>query len=233
MAASVMIWPIDPVIEPGRDATALWLENRGSEPAVMQVRILGWDQVDGEDRMATQTDVVTSPPIARIPAGGRQLIRIITRRDGRKAGETPYRILIDEVPTPSALSSNDPGGAGDAPRSGSAVVFRMRYSVPLFVYGEGDGRQTDLPQLQCSLSRQDKQAYLHLTNPGAIHARLTDVAFEKNGQRIPVASGLLGYVLPGSTIARPLPAGATGQEPLSMKINGKAEAVTIAHCDGR
>ena len=32
-ASSVLIWPIDPVLEADQQASALWLENRDSEPA--------------------------------------------------------------------------------------------------------------------------------------------------------------------------------------------------------
>ena len=35
-AASILIWPIDPVIEDQQQATALWLENRDSKPVYMQ-----------------------------------------------------------------------------------------------------------------------------------------------------------------------------------------------------
>jgi len=31
-ASSVLIWPIDPVLEADQQASALWLENRGTEP---------------------------------------------------------------------------------------------------------------------------------------------------------------------------------------------------------
>ncbi|KHL74626.1 molecular chaperone, partial [Pseudomonas putida] len=37
-ATSVLIWPIDPVLEADQKAGALWLENRGSAPASLQVR---------------------------------------------------------------------------------------------------------------------------------------------------------------------------------------------------
>lgn len=38
-ASSVLIWPIDPVLEADQQASALWLENRGTETANLQIRI--------------------------------------------------------------------------------------------------------------------------------------------------------------------------------------------------
>lgn len=39
--SSLMIWPLDPVIEHDQRASALWLENRGSQPVSLQIRVLG------------------------------------------------------------------------------------------------------------------------------------------------------------------------------------------------
>ncbi|SUI68229.1 Uncharacterised protein [Serratia marcescens] len=59
-AASILIWPIDPVIEDQQQATALWLENRDSKPVYMQIRVLGWQQTAGKDDYSNQSDVIAS-----------------------------------------------------------------------------------------------------------------------------------------------------------------------------
>lgn len=43
-ATSVLIWPIDPVLEADQKAGALWLENRGTTAANLQVRVFAWRQ---------------------------------------------------------------------------------------------------------------------------------------------------------------------------------------------
>ena len=40
--SSVVIWPLNPTIALGEQATALWLENHGTEPVMLQIRALGW-----------------------------------------------------------------------------------------------------------------------------------------------------------------------------------------------
>jgi len=42
-ASSILIWPIDPVLEADQQASALWLENRGDTPANLQVRVFAWN----------------------------------------------------------------------------------------------------------------------------------------------------------------------------------------------
>ena len=67
-ANSLMIWPIDPAINPQEKASELWLENRGNATTIMQVRIFNWQQIDG-GQYQTQQQVVASPPMVRLEPG--------------------------------------------------------------------------------------------------------------------------------------------------------------------
>ena len=49
-ANSVMIWPIDPAINPEEKASELWLENRGSTTTMMQIRVFSWQQINGQEQ---------------------------------------------------------------------------------------------------------------------------------------------------------------------------------------
>lgn len=235
-SAPLLIWPIDPSIEAGRDATALWLENRGTAQAMMQIRIYRWRQHEGEDRFEEQNDVDASPPIVTIPAGKRQMIRLINPRGRRESGETAYRIVVDEIPLPSAVSSaeSDDSAAPPPPpsRTGGGLSFQMRYSIPLFIYA-GAGRDAASlrmpPQLRCTLAAQPDGKYLRLSNVGPVNARLLDLAFDRSGSKAPLGEGLLGYVLPGATVARRLPPDVTGRGPLHMRGRG-GEKISIPGC---
>lgn len=216
----ILIWPVDPVIEPDRAAGALWLENQGSAPAVMQVRVFRWTQVNGEDRYEEQLDVEASPPMARIQPGARQLIRLTSDRTARLPGESAYRVIVDEIPVRDAAAEGSSLSDGEASASPSVGVrFQMRYSIPLFVYAPlADGTKLDrksAPQLVCTLSGEQEQKRVQITNSGKTSVRLVDAAFDVAGQQVFLGKGLVGYALPGSTISRPLPEGATGLEPLT------------------
>ncbi len=60
-ANSVMIWPIDPAIDPEDKASELWLENRGNTTTLMQVRIFAWQQTNNQEQYQTQQQIVASP----------------------------------------------------------------------------------------------------------------------------------------------------------------------------
>ncbi|MFJ3486434.1 molecular chaperone [Pseudomonas sp. NPDC090202] len=230
-ASSVLIWPIDPVLEADQQASALWLENRGNETANLQIRVFGWAQSNFDDQYQNQRDVIGSPPVARLEPGQKQLVRLTRTRDVPPGQELAYRIIIDEIPAP-----NPPAGSDG--KTQAAIHFQMRYSVPLFAYGSGlwskedptrqrDPKGAGTPDLSWRKVSEGGRTFLEVRNRGAVHARLTDVAVRQGTQSRPLAEGLMGYVLPGATMRWPMPeALASGQE-LQMRINGAAQPVSV------
>lgn len=187
-AAAVVLWPVDPTIATGQTATALWVENRGNQPVTLQVRSLGWSQAGNEDQYARQDEVVTSPPIANVAPGQRQMIRILRRDTGTTPAEHSYRLLIDELPPPQEAST----AAGVS----GGVNFRLRYSIPVFVPMAGAPAE---PRLSWTLKQHDGAWFLGATNQGATHAQLSVVKLSgAGGASFEVSSGLMGYALAGS-----------------------------------
>lgn len=220
---SILIWPINPVIEGDDRAAALWLENPGKTPVTLQVRVYAWAQQDGRDAYAPQDEVLGTPPIVSIQPGERQLIRLTRTTPPPAVAEKPYRVIVDEIPT------------SDAPAApGAAVSFRMRYSLPLFSYAQGAPRKGKAkaappePALGWRLGADASGRFLEVRNRGAGHARLTDVALVTGGNRSPLAEGLFGYVLPGATMRWPLPQGTATSGELSAAVNGQ-QSTRIEH----
>ncbi|WP_025108939.1 molecular chaperone [Pseudomonas sp. H1h] len=231
-ASSVLIWPIDPVLEADQQASALWLENRGTETANLQIRVFGWSQSGFEEQYQNQRDVIGSPPVAKIEPGQKQLVRLTRTKDVPPGQELAYRIIIDEIP-----SAQPPAAEGG--KTAAAIRFQMRYSVPLFAYGAGlwskedttrprDPKGIGLPQLSWRTVAIDGRPYVEVRNQGAVHARLTDVVLKQGGQSKPVAEGLLGYVLPGAAMRWPAPGPLAGESALQVRVNGGAQVQSIA-----
>jgi fimbrial chaperone protein len=231
-ASSVLIWPIDPVLEADQQASALWLENRGSETANLQIRVFAWSQSGFNDQYQNQRDVIGSPPVAKIEPGQKQLVRLTRTRDIPPGQELAYRIIIDEIP------SAKPPAAEDG-KTAAAIRFQMRYSVPLFAYGAGlwskedttrarDPKGIGLPDLSWRTVAVDGHAYVEVRNQGAVHARLTDVALKQGGRTQPLVEGLLGYVLPGAIMRWPAPGPMAGEPALQVRVNGASQVQSIA-----
>jgi fimbrial chaperone protein len=230
-ASSVLIWPIDPVLEADQQASALWLENRGSETANLQIRVFGWSQSGFAEQYQNQRDVIGSPPVAKIEPGQKQLVRLTRTKDVPPGQELAYRIIIDEIP--SAQPATADGG-----KTAAAIRFQMRYSVPLFAYGAGlwskedstrarDPKGVGLPQLSWRTVAVDGKPYVEVRNQGAVHARLTDVTIKQAGQSKPLAEGLLGYVLPGAVMRWPAPTPLTNDSALQVRVNGATQVQSI------
>lgn len=195
-ANSLMIWPIDPSINPDEKASELWLENRGAATTLMQVRVFSWQQVGGREQYATQQSVVASPPLVRIEPGQKQLVRLIKQTAPGAGQELAYRVVLDEIPTPRTPGENQAG-----------LNFQMRYSVPLFVYGEGLTRDTAKADLSWRQVSQEGKSWLQLTNRGSGHARLSNVTL--GGRKL--GDGLFGYVLAHSENRWPLRSAGGGE----------------------
>lgn len=196
LAASVVIWPVDPTIKKGERATAIWVENQGAEPMTVQIRAFGWSQSGGKEDLSEQDEVVASPPIATVAAGQRQLIRLIRRTPGVGPAEGSYRLLIDELPAPASAVAS--GGTM------ATLGVQMRYSIPLFTYNVDPA--TVGPILKTKVLNEGPERFLVLSNTGAKHARLVDLRGQAGGPSL--MSGLVGYVLPGQTQRFTLPKGA-------------------------
>jgi fimbrial chaperone protein len=223
-AGSILIWPVDPVIEADARATALWLENPGKAPITLQVRIYAWSQDGGKNGYAPQDTILGTPPIVSIAPGAKQLVRLTRTTPALAGREQAFRVVVDEIPT-----------ASPAATSGAAVSFRMRYSLPLFSYGTGMARGVaanagtigQLPNLTWRIIGSGGERQLEVHNSGAVHARLTDVAFSRAASAdddAVLAKGLLGYVLPGATMRWPLPPGTTSANALIAAVNGAPRA---------
>lgn len=211
-AATILLWPIDPWLSADTKATELWIQNQGNSPTTMQVRIMRWKQENGFERYTAQQDVVASPPIVTIGKDGKQLIRLIKQSSIPMGVEQAYRIIVDEIPQP-----------GDKSQPEIGLKIQMRYSIPLFVYGQGiptikEGAHHALVEtnnLSWKIVQDGGKPALQVRNQGDVHVRLSQVALDQRT----IADGLLGYVLPNSSRSWPLPAGVHQARQMSAQIN--------------
>jgi fimbrial chaperone protein len=217
-AATILLWPIDPWLAADAKATELWIQNQGNSATTMQVRIVRWKQEDGHERYTAQQDVVASPPIVTIAVGSKQLIRLIKQASVPAGVEQAYRIIVDEIPQADVKAEPAIG-----------LKLQMRYSIPLFVYGQGiptikEGAHhavVETRNLSWRVTQAGGQPALEVQNRGDVHVRLSQVALEQGGQKRTIAEGLLGYVLPGSSRSWPIPAGVRQPERMSAQINAR------------
>lgn len=189
-AAGLQISPVGLSLPAAQRAGVLTLGNLGSEPVTVQARAFRWTQgAQGEDVLTPATGLLVSPPMAQIGVQSEQQFRVIrTQPAGVK--EEAYRILIDELPVPSA-----------DPKKGLQLV--LRYSVPVFLNADPYPETTLKWQLS-PVPGEEGKTLLSVHNTGTARAQLSR-AWLDHGEGQPrqmLSQGLMGYVLPGSTLRR-------------------------------
>lgn len=220
MAAGLQVSPTTVFIAAEHSADGLTLRNTGSKPIHAQVRAFEWQQQDGQDVLQPTRALVASPPLLELPVGGQQLVRIVRLTAPPSAAEASYRLIVDELPEPTgsaAPASREPsGGAGS-----SAIQLLLKYSVPVFLL---PSKQVALqPILNTRLATLDGRRAIEIENSGNSHAQIADLALVRGEDRIRIAPGLAGYVLPGKQHQWRLPDTAVlrGEFAVVARVNGE------------
>lgn len=226
-AGGLQVSPVS--LQMTNDATAdgIWLSNVGDAPMHAQVRVFQWTQKDGADQLTPSTALTVSPPLLEIAPGARQLLRVIRSSAAPAAGtEQTYRLIIDELPVAKAALELDP----TAPKKKTAGInFVMRYSLPVFLGDPQD--QPIAQQLTWNLRKEESKWTVQVHNRGAMRAQIADLrALTADGASLTLRSGLLGYVLPGSTMtwSFPIPANAGSIQSYQAMINEDTQPISVA-----
>lgn len=159
-AGGLFVSPVRVALSSAEPIAAIFVENNGSQPAIVQLRPTRWSQIDGTDRYETSDELLATPPIFTVPPGGRQVVRLGLRRAGDARREGTFRLYLEEVPS---AASQQAGGAQVA----------LRLGVPVFVQPAVTGPQA----LRWALVRApDGSIAIACSNVGATHARVASIA---------------------------------------------------------
>ena len=177
---ALSVLPVNIFFSPGQKATSLTVTNKGNSETAIQIRAYAWNQKGDDDQLAASSDVVLSPPLARIAPGATQVIRLILRQTPEKR-EVTYRILIDQIPPPA-----EPG----------VVHVVLRLSIPIFV----KPAIRAFPDVQFHMECDADHIYLVAINAGNLHEAIRDIVLTtSDGRKLKLESGASPYVLSGST----------------------------------
>jgi fimbrial chaperone protein len=188
-AASLQVAPVTIELPASAKAASLTLRDLGDMPINAQIRVYRWTQKDGEEQLTPTTDLVASPPAALLRAGEDHVVRVVRVTDKPVSGEESYRLLIDELPQRSDSA-------------GGKINFVVRYSIPIF-FAQPDSN----PQLAWNLSASNGKIVVRVENTGTRHVRISGLKLETPaGASVSFGEGLVGYVLPHSTMSWTTPA---------------------------
>lgn len=181
-AQALSIQPVNVFLAPGQRATTVTVSNQGTSKTSFQIRAYAWKQQNGEDQLTASDQAVISPPIATIPPGGNQVVRLILRLPPLGGDqESTYRIIVDQIPPPA-----EPG----------IVHIVLRLSIPIFA----ESTKRAAPNVQFHLEVNDGQLYLVGINKGLRHDVFRDIELAPNdGRKLKPLPGSSPYLLAGAT----------------------------------
>lgn len=216
MAASFTVSPILGDVPATSSIAVFTVRNHGSDELPFQVQAFAWTQPGGTDARAPASDLLVVPPVATIPPGESQLVRIALR-DQDRSREHAYRVVIRELPR----TRDDTGGF--------ALETLVAFDVPLFFAPTSGSRE-----LSWRVARdRDGGLLIHANNTGSRYARFDKLRLlDGKGREIAAEPGPL-YILAGArrswTIPADRTAGLARGTPLSLVLvdTGQENAVPL------
>lgn len=182
MAANFTVSPVRVELSPRQPSYALTVRNESAdEPVIIQLQTFAWSQSEGREVYTPSTDILATPPIFTIPAGGAQIIRVAARRPAID-GERAFRLMLREVPGPRKPEL-------------SGVQIALEMNLPVFVKPQA----AVAPLLEWSVVRESTgRVRLTVGNRGNAHVQVANLILSEIGSEAPLA-GFTGfaYVLPG------------------------------------
>ena len=183
-AASLQISPVSIEIPAPGAAGIVSLRNESARPLSAQVRVFRWTQSNGEERLEPTSDVVSSPPVVTLPPRQNYAVRVVRTSRAPVGASESYRLLIDELPDPARQKTG-------------AVTLVLRYSVPVFFAVA----EASAPKVSWTIERRGGRVVVSATNEGDRHLRVAAMKIrDANGSAVSFGNGLVGYVLPHSTM---------------------------------
>ncbi len=187
-AGSFQVNPVRATLSPSQSVSAMTVSNTGTAPTVLQLEVSSWSQQDGKDIYTPSREIIATPPIFTIPAGGSQVVRVGLRRMPDAQRELTYRLFLTEAPA--------------APKSDfQGMQMTLRIGVPVFVMPA----VTPPTAVIWKLYRTHEGVLeLGLTNNGSVHVQVANFKLTNAEGKELVKQELSAYALPGQSLSWPV-----------------------------
>src|SRR5882672_2154772 len=90
-AGTLQVNPLRLTLSPTQPTDVITIRNDSPQPTVVQVQAFTWAQEAEGDSYRPSTDLLATPPIFALPAGGSQIVRVGLRRMAPQSSELSYR----------------------------------------------------------------------------------------------------------------------------------------------
>lgn len=207
-AQALTVMPVIIQLQPGQLAATISISGQNDGHATpYQVRAFVWSQDGDSERLEPTDDLVLSPPLGSIPPNATQIVRILARHPPQNR-EAVYRILLDQIPPPSA-----PG----------TVRMALRLSLPVFL----EPATRVAPHLEWRIEHDADGVWLVAINDGSRHDRVHDILLSAGAATIKPEGDSSPYLLAGATRRFRLPRDVVLPDAAGLRLTAQSESGKI------
>jgi fimbrial chaperone protein len=183
-ASSISVAPIRVELSAAKRTAVLTVRNQEDAPVIVQARPAAWSQRAGEDQLDDTHDLVVTPPIFTLPPRGAQVVRVALLREPDPSRELDYRLVLSEVPNPTAAET-------------TGLKVALRITLPMFIAAPV---HTAADLLWSHQWLPDGTLAIQAQNRGTAHLQILDFDVGNVGESPrKVHAETPHYLLPGTT----------------------------------
>lgn len=182
-AGAFSVSPVRIFMQARDRAIAVTVVNEGDSELVMQAEVFQWKQKpDGTDDLTPTDDLILAPPILKVPARSRQVVRLANLKPPPTGTQQTYRLIVREVP--EALQPAQPG---------VQIQVALAFSLPIFITPPSAKRA-----IACQAQRvSDTRVLAVCENQGQAYAQPVSFSLTSaSGEAVTAADVRAGYILP-------------------------------------
>ncbi len=185
LADGFTVTPVRIYMTPKDRAVAITVTNDGDNELVMQADLFQWKQTpEGQDDLIPTEEMFLAPPIVKIPAKSRQVVRLARISREMPSEQLTYRMIVREIP-----EARKPTG------DSSEVQFALAFNMPVFITSP-----QAKPKLDCTIARATANAVKAVcANTGTAHIHPVKLELSDRSGQVLAHDDNGGYILSSIT----------------------------------
>lgn len=221
-AADLSVNPVRVTLDSPQDIGMIRMENRGSEPVVMQASVKDWSIENGTDRYRDTEQLVVTPPVFTVEPGERQVVRLGLENPSPASTKQAYRVYFEE-------SAARPAEDGSDGADGTQVRINLRIGIPVFIAAEEAGQRYTSWQTRLDA---DQRLLVRGENRGNMPLRTSQVAVLDDSGAVLAEREGIAYLLAGTQREWVFDLSEIDAEPRMVRVRTE-EGVVKTPLDGR
>lgn len=149
-------------------------------PISLQMKVLRWTQVNGNDQYQSTNDLIVAPPQFKIAPKKFQLVRVGWRKPAPITQELAYRLVTTDLTLYK--------------KKANVVTFKVQVNMPVYI--EPDNVIT---QANWQIKRMGDKLNILLTNTGNVHLNVSKLTLTNANNEVIASQPTSFVLLPGQS----------------------------------